>query len=328
MNSKAKWLGLFILAAVVLLALSARAVQATGPFLFADGGGFAAAAEAYPPPDTTPAPTDPAYPGPGQPSATPTRTPTQVPPSATPTRTPTQVPPSATPTRTPTQVPPSATPTQVPPSATPEHTPTQEPPGATPEHTPTQTPTATTEVPRDPGPTPQPTATVELRGQVTAINGDVWTIGDQQVQVNADTQLRGSPTVGDTVLVKACLDQNGTLIALKIEKKNTGSDKPAEYIERKVTLRGVLKAINGEQWTVGDQVVLVTGATQIQGGPAVGDTLKVEARKKADGSLVAEKISITKTKPIEKPRDRGNNENKDRDRDYNRDDRRRDRRNP
>jgi len=142
-----------------------------------------------PAPSETPAPT---------PTPSPTRLPTQAPgPRATPT-------PARAPTATPA---PPASPTP-PPSATP-----------TPRREPTLRPTGT------PTPTPTPKEEeeeVEWKGVLQAIAGSTWIVDGRAVQVTAETEIRGNPRIGDRVEVKARRLPDGTLIAKRIQREDSG----------------------------------------------------------------------------------------------------------
>lgn len=60
---------------------------------------------------------------------------------------------------------------------------------------------------------------VEFEGRVSQIDGNLWTIGVQQVVVSAETRWDGAPKIGDWVEVSAWFAPNGTLFALEIERK-------------------------------------------------------------------------------------------------------------
>lgn len=64
----------------------------------------------------------------------------------------------------------------------------------------------------------------------------------------------------------------------------------------KIEFSGVLTTIDQDWWTIGDYVVQVTAATEIEGQPAVGNTLWVEAFLQPDGSYIAHEISTHSSK--------------------------------
>jgi hypothetical protein len=154
-------------------------------------------------------------------------------------------------------------------------------PGAA--HTP-PAPSAT----RTPG---APAPEFEFRGLLTAIAGDVWTVGGRQVRVTAATEVKGILQIGDNLKVHAQPQADGSLWAREIEL----SDRPAATQvpgapAPELEFRGVLTAISGDVWTVGGRQVRVTAATEVKGILQIGDNLKVHAQPQADGSLWAREV--------------------------------------
>jgi len=62
-----------------------------------------------------------------------------------------------------------------------------------------------------------------------------------------------------------------------------------------VVFTGIVEAINGEQWTVNGQTVVIDGLTALDVNIKVGDVVKVEANVSQDGSVVAVKIESSVT---------------------------------
>ncbi|MGQ0601573.1 MAG: DUF5666 domain-containing protein [Anaerolineales bacterium] len=94
--------------------------------------------------------------------------------------------------------------------------------GPSPSNTPVRTapPTGTQSGP-SPSNTPDPTETeepeeVEFEGTLQSINP--WTVNGQVFVVNAETEFRDNPQVGDRVKIKAYRFTDGTLLARRIEK--------------------------------------------------------------------------------------------------------------
>jgi len=149
-------------------------------------------------------------------------TPRATPPAPTQSPIGTTPPPQVTPTDTlnPTATRPPATNTPAPPASTPTATVTPSQPSAA-----TPTPGSGGAGP-SPSNTPQPTesetpepAETEFEGVVESTGG-VWVIGGRSVVVNAQTEFRGNPQLGDRVEVKAWQLPDGTLVARRIEKKD------------------------------------------------------------------------------------------------------------
>ena len=95
-------------------------------------------------------------------------------------------------------------------------------PQGTQEPSPTAEPSMTPEPSSTPAPTHESESKVEFSGVLTAIDLEWWTIGEYVVQVTGDTEIEGSPVVGDTVSVEAYLQPDGSYIAHEISM-HTGS---------------------------------------------------------------------------------------------------------
>ncbi len=93
-------------------------------------------------------------------------------------------------------------------------------PSSTPPASETSKPTHTPGGGGGPSPsnTPEPEE-VEIEGTLQSISGNVWTVAGQAVIVNANTEIRDNPHVGDEVRVRAFRQPDGTLIAERIEKR-------------------------------------------------------------------------------------------------------------
>jgi cell division septation protein DedD len=124
-------------------------------------------------------------------------------------------------------------------ASTPQLTETPEPtetpaPTETPESAKTPTPRSTlvaepTETP-EPKPTVEPTeqptvapVAIEFAGTVDDISAQAWTIDSTSIGVNANTEIRGSITVGQRVKVQAHRLADGRLVALRIELVSDGT---------------------------------------------------------------------------------------------------------
>ena len=83
-----------------------------------------------------------------------------------------------------------------------------------------------------------------------------------------------------TVLISAC-----TGAAAPANSSGGGKNEAAP-----VEFTGVIEAIDGNQWTVGGQVITVDPSVLRDGPFIVGDTIKVEAEVQADGSIVVTRV--------------------------------------
>jgi hypothetical protein len=126
-------------------------------------------------------------------------------------------------------------------------------------------------------------AEVEFMGIVEAISATSWTISGQVVAIDpATTRILGSPAVGDSVEVDAVKATDGSLTAVTIKKED------AEGQEAEFT--GKVEMIGSASWQISGKTVLVNSSTQLEGNPAVGDTVEVKAQQGADGTLTAMRI--------------------------------------
>jgi len=124
----------------------------------------------------------------------------------------------------------------------------------------------------------------ELKGTVNAITDAAWTIDGRVFAITEDTVFEGDPQVGDFVEVKFHLDADGNAVADRIEKENDPN--PDEGVE----FTGIVEAIGDSSWTISGHVLAVDASTEIDGAPAVGDTVEVHAVTLADGTLRASRI--------------------------------------
>jgi len=69
-------------------------------------------------------------------------------------------------------------------------------------------------------------------------------------------------------------------------RASAGGDKPVS----EVVFTGVIEGINGDQWTINGQTVTVDSSILRDGPFTVGNTVKVEARVAADGSVTAQRV--------------------------------------
>ena len=143
---------------------------------------------------------------------------------------------------------------------------------------------------------------IEFKGQIEAIDGQLWTISGREIIVDAVTVINdshGPAVVGAAVEVKAEQLADGSLHALRIKVETPETpDLP------QVEFNGTIDSIGVDQWTVGGRVVLVDVRTQFIDEHAplvVGALVDVMARQQADGSLWAESIRSRKPEDVGRP---------------------------
>jgi len=126
-----------------------------------------------------------------------------------------------------------------------------------------------------------------------------WKIGERTVTVTAFTRIRGVPVKGATAHVTAwTFTTDDKCVAMEIKIEGEEGDE--------ITISGTIKELpkdglwgtwiiteeSEEAQALADQEILVLPGTWIEGLPKVGDAVKVEAIKNADGVIVAKKIEL------------------------------------
>lgn len=130
----------------------------------------------------------------------------------------------------------------------------------------------------------EPSFVVTGEGEVTLIDGSMWTIGGQEFEViEGQTIIIGDPEEGDTVFVLGHVNAEGDLVADQITKLTSGSSNV-------FTIIGEVGDINEaeDEWEVANQVISVIGA-DIEDGIEVGDLVRVDGHIEGD-MWVAETI--------------------------------------
>ena len=143
---------------------------------------------------------------------------------------------------------------------------------------------------------PAPGDEIEFVGQVVTIAADAWTVDDQIVAVTSDTEINGTITVGDLVKVHALIGPDMSLTAREIEPASQedalGDDDPQDDDEEDLEFKGIVEAINGEDWTVSGVHFLVPATLQFEGAIAIGDFVEIHAAWSTDGVLTAIRIQL------------------------------------
>jgi outer membrane biosynthesis protein TonB len=242
-----------------------------------DGSLVATSVKVLPPPEGTLAP--PAEVEVAAPAASPTPT---VTPSVTPT-------PQPTPTETATASP--DTPEGFVPSRMATPADDRPEPAPVPTRTPTATPTASPTVTRTPtrtptlAPTSTPLPVFRLIDMVNRVEGARWTIGTLTFDTDAQTRFIGEPNLGYQVAVIYVVPPDGVQRAIEIRTLVVAVATPIPF-----AMTGRLESISGDKWTVGGIVIRVTGDTDLENDPQIGDMVQVTGKQRADGEIIATKI--------------------------------------
>ena len=137
-----------------------------------------------------------------------------------------------------------------------------------------------------------------FEGIFEGINEDTgqWIVSGTLVTVVERTDTDGLPALGQRVKVKALFQRDGSLLAREVENKSLFE--PAKEDSEEVKLRGTFQGVDEEgNWIVNGRRVAVDAHTRMEGSPAVGQRIRLEARLARDGSLRALEVEGQKGGP-------------------------------
>jgi hypothetical protein len=136
-----------------------------------------------------------------------------------------------------------------------------------------------------------------FRDVVVSMGAASWVIGSRTVLVDANTLIDSGIQAGNMVEVEGRL-VNNELLAGKITLEDIGSATPMPEItptpagQAAIELTGKLDAIDSTSLQLGGLTFAINSATEIKDNPAVGDIVKVEGTRAADGSLAALEVQL------------------------------------
>ena len=143
---------------------------------------------------------------------------------------------------------------------------------------------------------------VELRGTVEQLPVGTligeWVVSGQVVHVLSSTtieQQHGAATVGAYVEVKGTRNQDGSIVATKIDVRNGGTQDDGDYVKFNGAIEQMPAAAGPGTWTIAGRTVIVDANTILDtshGAFSVGTLVEVKGMQQADGSVVAIKIEV------------------------------------
>ncbi len=126
-------------------------------------------------------------------------------------------------------------------------------------------------------------------GEVAYI-GSSWVIAGQTLATQTSTLVMGAPQVGDIVFFEGHLLADQTsVVDLIVLVRHTP--------DNTFSLTGTVGAIQDSTWTVNNQAIAVTEATETDEGIVVGDLVQVEGTVQPDGTLQATTIRRMEDQP-------------------------------
>jgi hypothetical protein len=138
-----------------------------------------------------------------------------------------------------------------------------------------------------------PDSDLKFSGVVESMVGDMWTVSGLKVQVNQETDIDESPSVGAVVEVEGVRLESGVILAESIEVE----EQPRPSISNTspnttVSFSGEITSIDGRQWKVGDYNVDVSSNIVMEGTPEVGATAYVLGLTQHDEVVSAQIIKV------------------------------------
>ena len=131
---------------------------------------------------------------------------------------------------------------------------------------------------------------IELEGTFLAVDQDgTWNIDGALVLIGPLTRIKGVPTVGQRIEVRALLQEDGSLLAINIEGKGRDTSRPGNQAKVRGTIRAIL---DNSALVIERAVVYVSAQTGLDFDPTIGDSVVVEASIQADGSLLAREVDL------------------------------------
>jgi len=117
-------------------------------------------------------------------------------------------------------------------------------------------------------------------GIVQSKSASQWTVGGNVFKADANTRLDAGLEVGTMVRVEFIRQQDGSLLALKIE--TVGRDD--------FHFTGIVQSMGANSWVISGKTFKADGNTRLDDGIEVGTTVRVEFVAQADGSNLATEI--------------------------------------
>ncbi len=136
---------------------------------------------------------------------------------------------------------------------------------------------------------------IKIEGIVDNVTGNQITINGKTVFTDNQTHIKGTLAPGAEVEIKARLQNDGSLLAFKIEVED-GDDEDEGRHGKYAEINGVTSNVTGTSLVVNGKTIKIDDATKIKGTLVNGARLEVKAITQSDGSLLAVKISVNDAK--------------------------------
>ena len=129
---------------------------------------------------------------------------------------------------------------------------------------------------------------VQVAGTFLGVDADgKWIIDGATVFIDPLTQVKGSPEVGERIKIKALLQEDGSLLAVKIQGKGRSNSRSRNNAEIRGTVDDILSDGPVVILVIDGLPISLSVLTDLDFDPEVGDSVKVEASFQPGGSLIA-----------------------------------------
>jgi len=142
----------------------------------------------------------------------------------------------------------------------------------------------------------EPVGEFEFVGTVEAMGADSWSVGGRTLAIAPGAEIKGQIADGSPVKVHAVPQPDGSLLVREIELAGTEDLRddslgdPSTEAGEDFKYFGIVESIGSGTWTISGLTFSVTDATDVDSHIIVGDMVKVELVRNADGSLTAKEI--------------------------------------
>jgi hypothetical protein len=136
----------------------------------------------------------------------------------------------------------------------------------------------------------------EFYGLVESLGTNKWVIDGKTVEINNQTELKGTFSLGDLVKVHVLKTADGQFTAREIEHESEvmGNNSSGEHQsgENEVEFKGFVEEIQAGMWVVAGITVIFGDNFSVTEDIQVGDYVEVEGTQQDDGSVLAYKIAL------------------------------------
>jgi len=137
----------------------------------------------------------------------------------------------------------------------------------------------------------------DVNGTADNVTSTNITVGNKTLVIDSNTKIIGELVSGSFIQIRAKVQDDGTLLATKIQVKNNKDQKQfgnSENVSNDNVICGTIQSMseNNTSMVINGQTVLINQDTKIEGQLAANATVEVKVVKQQDGSLLATRIEI------------------------------------